>query len=72
MEQQPPHMNNVIDYQKVFEDLREINYQGPIICEIQGNDIQQMITHCQEAKEMIIGIWNNTRKLKKRWNVSQK
>lgn len=71
MEHQPVHMNNVIDYQTVFERLREINYQGPIITEIQGNDLKQMLIHCQEAKEMIIGIWNKTRKLRTRWNRAE-
>jgi len=71
MEHQPVHMNNVIDYQTVFERLREINYQGPIIIEIQGNDLKQMLIHCQEAKEMIIGIWNNSRKLRTRWNIAE-
>ena len=68
MEHQPVHMNNVIDYQTVFEKLREVNYQGPVILEIQGNDLEQMLIHCQEAKEMITGIWNKTRKLRTRWN----
>ncbi len=68
MEHQPVHMNNVIDYQTVFEKLREVNYQGPVILEIQGNDLEQMLIHCQQTKEMVIGIWNKTRKLRTRWN----
>lgn len=69
MEHQPVHLNNAIDYQATFERLKADDYKGPIICEIQGNDIEQVIKHCQEAKEMIVGIWNGTRKLNKRWNV---
>lgn len=68
MEHQPVHMNNVIDYQTVFEELRKIDYEGPIITEIQGNDLKQMLTHCREAKNMIEGIWKGTRKLRARWN----
>lgn len=71
MEHQPPHLNNVIDYQATFERLKADEYNGPIVCEIQGNDLDQVIEHCLEAKEMIVGIWNNTRRLKKRWNVAE-
>ena len=69
MEHQPPHLNNMIDFQRTYERLREIGYQGPIVCEIQGQDIAQVIQHCQESKEMIVGIWNGTRKLAQRWNA---
>ena len=71
MEHQPPHLNNAIDYQATFERLKADGFEGPVICEIQGNDLEQVIEHCQEAKEMIVGIWNGTRKLKKRWNVPE-
>lgn len=70
MEHQPPHMNNMIDFQRTYERLREIGYQGPIVCEIQGQDIAQVIQHCQESKEMIVGIWDGTRNLAQRWNVA--
>ncbi len=68
MEHQPPHLNNVIDYQGVYGRLKGIGYQGPIVCEIQGHDIQQVIGHCQESKEMIVGLWKGTRVLPERWN----
>lgn len=68
MEHQPPHMNNTIDYQGAYTRLREIDYDGPIICEIQGHDIAQVIEHCIESKEMIIGIWEGTRSLVERYN----
>jgi len=70
MEHQPPHLNNMIDFQKVYTRLREIGYKGPIVCEIQGHDIQQVIRHCMESKEMIVGIWNGTLQLKERWNLT--
>ncbi len=69
MEHQPPHMNNTIDYQTTYTRLRQIDYTGPIVCEIQGHDIAQVIHHCQESKEMIVGIWEGTRDLDLRWNV---
>ncbi len=69
MEHQPGHMNNTIDFQRTYERLREIDYGGPIVCEIQGHDIAQVIRHCQESKEMIVGIWNGTRRLAERWNT---
>lgn len=71
MEHQPPHLNNMIDFQRTYECLKEIGYQGPIVCEIQGQDIVQVIRHCQESKDMIVGIWNGTRRLSQRWNVSE-
>lgn len=71
MEHQPPHMNNTIDFQRTYDRLAEIEYKGPIVCEIQGQDIEQVIEHCQESKEMICGIWTGSRKLRKRWNVAE-
>lgn len=68
MEHQPPRMNNAIDYQAVFTRLKSDGFEGPIICEIQGNDLPQAIGHCQEAKDMICGIWNGKIHLRNRWN----
>jgi sugar phosphate isomerase/epimerase len=68
MEHQPPHMNNTIDFQGFYTRLKELGYSGPIVCEIQGHDIAQVIRHCQESKEMIVGIWGG-RQLAERWNV---
>ncbi|PIZ18131.1 hypothetical protein COY52_00785, partial [Candidatus Desantisbacteria bacterium CG_4_10_14_0_8_um_filter_48_22] len=65
------HMNNMIDFQRVYTRLKETGYEGPIICEIQGHDIAQVVRHCLESKEMIAGIWNGSVKLKQRWNVSE-
>lgn len=67
MEHQPPHMNNTIDFQGVYERLRDSSYAGPIVCEIQGNDIAQVIRHCQESKDMIVGIWCGTLRMRERW-----
>lgn len=69
MEHQPPHLNNMIDYQRTYTRLREIGYAGPIVCEIQGHDIAQVIRHCQESREMIVGLWEGTLTLAERWNL---
>ena len=69
MEHQPPHLNNMVDFQRTYERLKEIKYNGPIVCEIQGQDIEQVIRHCQESKDMIVGIWNGERKLSHRWKI---
>jgi hypothetical protein len=37
--------------------LNEIADACPIVCEIQGHDIAQVIRHRRESKEMIVGIW---------------
>jgi len=57
MEHQCVWMNNVIDYRKVIPKLRDVGFMGPIICEIQGNDIEQYIEHVLEAKELIEFLW---------------
>jgi len=67
MEHQPPHLNNMLDFQRTYEHLRDEGYAGPIVCEIQGQDIAQVIRHCQESKDMICGIWEGTLKMKERW-----
>ncbi|MBM3291195.1 sugar phosphate isomerase/epimerase [Candidatus Bathyarchaeota archaeon] len=69
MEHQPPHLNNMIDFKGTYSRLKEIGYSGPIVCEIQGNDIKQVIKHCLESKEMIVRIWGGTHKLIDRWNI---
>ena len=69
MEHQPPHLNNAIDYQATFVRLRDDGYEGPFICEIQGNDLEQVIRHCQETKDMLCGIWRGELRLRERWNV---
>jgi len=70
MEHQPVHLNNTIDYQTTFSRLAQLTYEGPIVCEIQGHDIAQVIRHCTEAREMIAGIWDGTRPLRERWNLA--
>ena len=67
MEHQPPHMNNTIDFQKTYTKLKEIGYKSVIVCEIQGQDIEQVIEHCLESKEMITKIWNGDYVMKNRW-----
>jgi len=59
--------NNTIDYQGTYERLKSLNYKGPIVCEIGGLDIQQAMQNCQQAKEMICGLWKGDLQLKNRW-----
>jgi sugar phosphate isomerase/epimerase len=67
MEHQPPHLNNMIDFQGTYERLRDDGYAGPIVCEIQGMDIPQVIRHCLQSKDMICGIWNSGLQMQNRW-----
>ena len=72
MEHLPIHLNNAIDYQGTYERLKALDYRGPIIWEIMGPDIDEALRHCQEAKEMICGIWNGTTRLRERWSVGER
>jgi len=63
MEHQCVWLNNVIDYRKVIPKLRDVGFVGPIICEIQGNDIEQHIERVLEAKELITFLWNRDKEL---------
>jgi len=63
MEHVPVEINNVIDYRKVIPTLKEVNFSGPIICEIQGNDIEQYIERVLEAKELITFLWKRADEL---------
>ncbi len=67
MEHQPPHLNNMIDFQRTYRRLREAGFGGPIVCELMGQDIAQTIEFSREAKEMIVGLWDGTLHLGDRW-----
>jgi len=67
MEHQPPHLNNTIDFTRTYGRLRDDGYAGPIVCEIQGMDIPQVIRHCQESKDMICRLWNEALTMPNRW-----
>jgi sugar phosphate isomerase/epimerase len=67
MEHQPPHLNNMLDFPATYQRLRDDGYQGPIVCEIQGQDIAQVIRHRQESKDMIVGLWRGTLTMADRW-----
>ncbi|MHB1463193.1 MAG: sugar phosphate isomerase/epimerase family protein [Armatimonadota bacterium] len=69
MEHQPPHLNNTIDYYATYRRLKEIGYKGPIVCEIQGQDIAQVIEHCLESKRLITAIWNDDWQPENRWSL---
>jgi sugar phosphate isomerase/epimerase len=71
MEHQPAPLNNTVDFQLAYETLTDIGYQGPVVCEIQGNDISQVIRHCQEYKPLIINVTAGRKRLSTRWNVPE-
>jgi len=53
MEHVPVYMNNALDYQEIIQKMNEIRFEGPIICELEGNDIQQACEAVLEARELI-------------------
>ncbi|RLE81665.1 MAG: hypothetical protein DRJ51_03350 [Thermoprotei archaeon] len=57
MDHQPVWMNNAVDFRKVISKMRDVGFMGPIICEIQGNDIEQHVEHVLEARELIEFLW---------------
>jgi len=61
VEHQPIYRNNLINYREVFRRLKALDYQGPIVLELLGNDIPQAIQTCLEAREEVIRIWNGVR-----------
>lgn len=63
----PVQLNNTIDYQRTYDRLKALEYGGPIICEIMGPDLAEVMRNCRQAKEMIVGLWNGTVRLEQRW-----
>lgn len=57
MEHVPVWYNNCIDYRHVIPKLRDVGFRGPIICELQGNDLEQCIEVVLEARELIEFLW---------------
>ena len=56
----PVQMNNAINFNDIMLKIKDINFDGPIICEILGNNIQQVLKANQEAKDIIIKLWEET------------
>ncbi|UCH34418.1 MAG: sugar phosphate isomerase/epimerase [Armatimonadota bacterium] len=69
MEHVPVNRNNVIDYPAVAAAVRKVGFRGPIVFELQGNDIAQVIAVCAEAREMLRGLWGGTLTMEQRWYV---
>lgn len=69
LDHQPISRNNALDYQYLIPAIRDTGFTGPIICELQGNDIQQTIENCLEAKQLITGLWEGTLTLTERWRI---
>ncbi len=54
---QPLQANNGIDYAKVLCEIKERDFQGPIIFEIQNSTDQANLKNTVYAREEFIGIW---------------
>jgi len=57
---QPVERNNVIDYDALLAELQAQNYDGPIICEIEGFDIEDTVSHALAARAILREIWGPT------------
>lgn len=71
MEHVPIHRNNALDYQEIIQRMKNIGFEGPIICELQGNDIQQACEAVVEARDLIKKLWKAPppRQKIKPWNL---
>ena len=71
MEHTPIYRNNALDYAGIVKKMKEIAYEGPIVCELQGNDIRQACEAVLEARELIIKLWRGgaPREDVKPWNL---
>jgi len=74
MEHTPIYRNNALDYQEIVQKMKEIKFGGPVICELQGNDIQQACEAVLEAKELIIKLWERPQleEKVKPWNLMKR
>jgi len=71
MEHVPIYRNNALDYQEIIQKMKEIEFEGPIICELQGNDIKQACEAGLEARELITRLWEGPehKEKVKPWNL---
>jgi len=74
MEHTPIYRNNALDYQGIVQKMKEIRFEGPIICELQGNDIQQACEAAVEARELILKLWEGLplEEKVKPWNLMKR
>jgi len=70
IEHVPVSRNNLIDYPAVVGAVRKIGFRGPIILELHGNDIAQVIAVCLEAREMLRGLWEGALTMQQRWYIA--
>ena len=67
---QPPHMNNTIDFARTyFSGSRRWATRGRLICEITGHDIEYVIRHSIESRDLITAIWHGTFHPRNRWDT---
>jgi sugar phosphate isomerase/epimerase len=54
---QPIERNNLIDYEAVLAELHSQGFEGPLVCEIQGLDIENAVSHALAARALLSVIW---------------
>ena len=54
---QPIERNNVIDYEAVLAELKSQGFDGPVICEIEGFNIEGTVSHVLAARALLSDIW---------------
>jgi len=56
-EHQPINRNNVIDYEAVVAQLKGQGFEGPLMCELQGFDIEDAVSNALAARALFIELW---------------
>ncbi len=54
---EPIERNNVIDYEALLAELQTQSYDGPVICEIEGFDIENAVSHALAARAILREMW---------------
>lgn len=53
---QPLERNNLIDYELVLAELRAQGFDGPLVCEMHGLDIEDAVSHALAARALLSDI----------------
>jgi len=54
---QPVERNNVVDYELLLGELRAQDYQGPIVGDIEGLDIEDVVSHVLAGRAILSETW---------------